>query len=290
MKLSEAMIVGIASALIAVALLRTANWTGTTELRLASQPGFDRVMKTRTLHCATSSRAGYVILDPYHNINRSIAHDIVEQMGRILELDIEWADEVPIKQAVAKLTDGSADALCSPLWPDGPRADTLDFTAPIDYMPLYAYARAEDARFDGNLSKINDADVTIAAIEGGEAKTIATEDFPKATQYSLTDVIDEPHLFLAVTTKKADIAFSDPFTADDFIKNNPSTLKQVANAPPLRVFGESFATAKGETKLRDTLNVALTQMQQSGFIRATLDKYLADRKGEFFYVGKGYEQ
>jgi ABC-type amino acid transport substrate-binding protein len=55
------------------------------------------------------------------------------------------------------------------------------------------------------------------------------------------------------------------------------------------VFGERMAVAKGEVKLRDMLNVALQQMQQSGFIRATLDKYLADHKGQFFYATKPWE-
>ena len=85
------------------------------------------------------------------------------------------------------------------------------------------------------------------------------------------------------------MAFIDPFTGDEFIKNNPGTLKRVANVGPVRVYGEHFAVAKGEVKLRDTLNVALDQMQQSGFIHAALDKYLGDHKGQFFYVMKPWE-
>jgi ABC-type amino acid transport substrate-binding protein len=149
--------------------------------------------------------------------------------------------------------------------------------------------RAGDARFDGKLDKINDTHVTISVIEGAASKDIADQDFPQAAQYAVTEEIDINHLLLGATTKKADVAFADPFTAGDFMKNNPGVLKQVASVPSMRVFGESFAVAKGEDKLRDMLNVALEQMQQSGFTRATLDKYLSDHKGEYFYVGKKWE-
>src|ERR1700678_2451857 len=95
MKLSEAILVGMASAIIAVAVLREANWAGTTELQLASQPAFDRVLKTHSLRCAYSSLAGYfVTLDPEHNITKGLVHDIVEQMGRVLNLKIVWAEEM----------------------------------------------------------------------------------------------------------------------------------------------------------------------------------------------------
>ena len=290
MKLSEALVVGMASALIAVAVLRGANFAGTTELQLASQPAFDRVMKTHTLRCAYSSLAGYFVsLDPDHNINKGLAHDIAEQMGRILNLKIVWAEEMGPAQAAGNLANGREDAMCFPLWPNGVQAASLDYTVPLDYMPVYAYARADDIRFDGDLTKINDGGITVPVIEDGAGKKIADEDFPHAAQYRLKDETDGIHLLLAVTTKNADVAFSDPFTGEDFIKNNPGTLKRVPNVGPVRVFGESFAVAKGETKLRDMLNVALTQMQQDGYIHATLDKYLGEHKGEYFYVGRKWE-
>jgi ABC-type amino acid transport substrate-binding protein len=290
MKLSEAIIVGMASALIATALLRMSNFAGTAELQLASQPAYDRVMKTRTLRCAYSNLAAYFItIDPGRNLAKGLVHDIVEEMGRILNLNIVWAEEMGPAQAASNLAAGREDAMCFPLWPSGADADRFDYTLPLDYMPVYAYVRADDTRFDGNLAKLGEEGVTIPVVENGIDKKIADEDFPKASQYRLASDTDSLHLLLAVTTKNADVVFSDPFTGDDFIRNNQNTLKQVANVPPVRVFPESFAVAKGETKLRDMLNVALAQMQNSGYIRATLDKYLSDHKGQFFYVNKGWE-
>jgi ABC-type amino acid transport substrate-binding protein len=174
-------------------------------------------------------------------------------------------------------------------WPTGPRDSLLDFTVPIDYMPIYAYVRADDTRFDGDLSKINDSNVTIATLGNKVGVVIAEEDDPLARQYEVTQDTDNIHMLLAVTTKKADVAFAAAFMGADFMKNNLGSLKQVANVGPVRVFGESFAVAKGETKLRDMMNVALVQLQNSGFTRAVLDKYYTEHKGLYFYPAKPWE-
>src|SRR5580704_16598643 len=246
MNFLKALLIGIASAIIAVLLVRVANWDGSVALRMASQPAFDRVMKTHTLHCITGNPApAYTAADAERDLRRNLARDLIEEMGRILNLQIEWVEEVAPEQVAAHLARGEEDAMCLPLWPRGFDAGTMDFTAPIDYVPVYAYARADDARFDGKLDKINDAGMTISVIEDTASKDIADQDFPHATQYAVTEEADGTHWLLAVTTKKADVAFADLFTADNFIKNNPGVLKQVAGAPPVRVFGESFAVAKG---------------------------------------------
>ncbi len=290
MKFLSTLLTGIGSAVLAVAILHFAHWYGLSQVQLVSQPAWERVTKNHTLRCAFIMRENYFsTIDPEHGIATGIAHDLAEQMGHILNLKIQWVQETLLAQATAHLADGSEDAICTPIWPDGTRAAAITYTAPLDYMPFHAYVRADDARFDGALSKINDGDITISAIKNDESKTIADEDYPQAAQYSVIDTVDLPHLLLAVTTKHADVAFADSFSGEDFIKNNPGTIKQVANVPPLRMFGESFAVAKNETKLRDMMNIALAQMQADGFTRATLDKYVGDRKGQFFYVAKPWE-
>jgi len=289
MKFLKALLIGITAAIITAALIRAANWDGTKELRMVSQPVFDRVMSSHRLRCISGYPApDYAAAEPEREIRRNISRDVVERMGHILGLEIEWVEDVAPEDIADHLAHNSEDAMCLALWPSGSEASMMEFTTPIDYWPLYTYARADDARFDSDLAKIGSKDVTIATIDGTTSKTIADEDYANIKQYAVTGDADGFHLLLAVTTKRADVAFSDPFIANEFMKNNPNVLKR-ANASPVRVFGESFAVTKGEIKLRDMLNVALDQMQQSGFIRATLDRYLAEYKGEFFYVGKKWE-
>ena len=290
MKISETLSVAFVSVALTGLIIASFSYFEAPRLLSPSQPAFERVMKSHTLRCAYSSlRPYFVALDTDRNMRRGLAHDIVEQMGRILGLKIEWVEEVGPREVPDHLASGAEDAMCFPLWPDGKNAAVLDFTEALDYMPIYAFARSDDQRFDGNLGKLNVHDAVIPIIPEGEVKNIADEDFPLASQLNIEVEPDPLHMMLAVTTKKADVGFGDPFTVGEFMRSNPGTLKYVANIQPVRVFGESFAVAKGETKLRDTLNVAIEEMQENGMIQVILDQYLGDHKGEYFYWSRPWQ-
>jgi len=287
MKFGQIFVIAIVASLLTAAVFKLVTPDVAT---VADQPAFERVMKTRTIRCAYAVWTPYISVDPNTKRLSGITYDIFQQAGRILGLKIEWAEEVPFSQVADSLNNGRNDVMCQTMWPSGNRAGSFDFTMAIVYTGAYAYVRADDARFDGDLAKINDPSMTVAVIDNDFTQAIPNEDFPKARQYSLAMDGDGAQLLLAVTTKKADVAFVDPFFAAEFMSNNPGTLKAVAGVPVVRVFGSSYAVAKGETKLRDMLNVAMQQMNQSGFIRATLDKYLGEHKGMYFYPAKPYEQ
>lgn len=252
------------------------------------QPAFERVSSSRTLRCAYAVWAPFFMVDPNTGAKSGIAYDIVEQMGKILGLEVVWTEEVPYSQVADNLKGGRNDAMCMTLWPSGNRALALDFTSAVDYIGAYAFVREGDGRFDGNLAAINRPGVTIAMMDGDYTQAIADEDFGQSGRYNLSMDADGAQLFLAVASGKADVVFADPFLGYEFAKANPGKVRRVKNVPPARVFGDVFAVAKGETRLRDSMNAALAMMNQNGFIRATLDRYLGEYKGEYFYPALPY--
>ncbi|MDE2030368.1 MAG: transporter substrate-binding domain-containing protein [Alphaproteobacteria bacterium] len=254
-----------------------------------AQPAFARVERTRTVRCAYAIWAPYIMEDPNTKKLSGFAYDFMEQIGKILGVKIKWTQEIPWSQIGDDLKSGRDDMFCQTVWPSGNRAFSLDFTKAVDYIGAYAFVRADDKRFDGDLAKINNPNVTIADIDGDYTQDIASKNFPEAKQYSLPGDSDGAALLMAVTSHKADVVFVDPFLARDFLKHNPGTLKRVAGVPAVQIFGDEFAVAKGETKLRDTVNAAIELMNQSGFIRRELDKYLGAYKGQYAYPAKPYE-
>ncbi|MDX2028330.1 MAG: transporter substrate-binding domain-containing protein [Alphaproteobacteria bacterium] len=290
MKSGQTILAAALTTLIVFGGLKLAGIGGAGTTLVSDQPAFDRVTKTRTIRCAYATWAPYITVDPNTKKLSGFAYDIFEQVGKILNMKVEWTEEIPWSQVADNLKTGRNDVMCNTVWPSGNRALPLDFTMAIDYIPAYAFVRADDTRFDGNLTAINDPGVTVAVIDGDFSQAIPSEDYPSAKQLSLSMDSDGAQLLLAVTTKKADVTFVDPFMAFEFAKHNPGTIKQVANAQAVRVFGDSYAVDKGETKLRDTINLALEQLNQSGFIRQTLDKYLGEHKGMYFYPAQPYEK
>jgi ABC-type amino acid transport substrate-binding protein len=253
-----------------------------------NQPAFARVMKTRTLRCAYFTWQPFFMKDPSTASYSGINYDEITQIARILKLKLVVTEEIPLSQLGQHLQSGRSDTLCPTVWPSGSLAGTLDFTDATDFLGAYAMVRADDKRFDGDLSKLNDPNVTIAVIEAGYPEDIANEEFPKAKQYALGMDSDGSQLLLSVATGKADVTFVDPFLMQAFDKANPGKVRRVANVPPARVFGDSFVVAKGETKLRDMLNMAIRQMNQSGFFDRVLDKYLKNVGGDYYYPAKPY--
>jgi ABC-type amino acid transport substrate-binding protein len=256
----------------------------------SDQPAYERVMKTRTLRCAYFVWNPFFIKDPTTGAYSGINYDEVVQVAKILNLKLEITEEVPTSQYIDHLKSGRSDTFCVPIWPSGSLAGGLDFSMPVDYLGVYAMVRADDHRFDGDLGKLNSADVTVATQEAGYSQDIARETFPKAKQYAVSQDTDGSQLLLAVGSHKADVAFVDTFLMHAFSKSNPGMVKPLAGVKPVRILGDSFAVAKGETKLRDMLNVALTQMNQSGFFHDVLDKWLGEYKGEYYYPAQPYEK
>lgn len=290
MKLTQAILIAIISAIVTLAGLRLFSHTDLAAEVLTAEPAFERVMKTHTIRCAYNKGRPYPVIEASSASETGIAYDVIEEMGRILGLTIEWQEEVPPSKMTGTLVSGESDVMCTPLWPSGNRSGALDFTVPIDFIGAYAYERVDETRFDGDLKKIDDPNVTVAVIEGDYSQAIANEDYASAKQLTLPPDSGGTQLLLAVANKKADIAFADPFLALEFSKSDPGKIKPVPYVGAVHMYGDVFAVAKGETKLRDMLNLALRQMNQNGFIRTTLDKYLGDYKGQYFYPAKPWEQ
>lgn len=249
---------------------------------------YERVMETGTIRCA------YVVVPPEFNKDPNtgefsgIGYEVMERVGDILELDVKWTEEVGAASVAQGLKTGRYDAVCYPIWNRGKLAREAAFTRPFMYSAVGIYVRADDDRFSGDRSKINDKDVTIAAIDGGGNKEIAQQHFPKAQILSMPDTTNVAQMLRNVATGKADVTFTYPANFKDYQQNNPGQLKAIHKDRPVRVFGNTFMVPKGEDKLRNMLNTAIHQALVSGEINRIIDKY-EDHEGEYYRIDMPYK-
>jgi ABC-type amino acid transport substrate-binding protein len=282
-----ALLTGLLGGLLGTWLLSSQSSSNTSPKK---ETAFERVLRTKTLRCAYFTWQPYFMKDPTTGEYSGLNYEEIAQAAKILGLKLEITEEVPFSEFATNLANGRNDTICGTLWPSGSRAKVFDFTVATDYLGAYAVVREGDTRFDGNLDKLNSPDYTLAAMEGDYSQDIVNEDFPKAKQYSNPQDTDGTQLLMALLTKKADAVFLDAFLIHEFEKKNPGKIRKVGGVEPVRIFGDSFVVAKGETGLRDMLNAAINQMNQSGFLRQTLDKYLGEYKGEYYYPAQPYEK
>ena len=76
-----------------------------------NETAFDRILRTGTLRCGYTSAPPYLTIDPNTRALSGIQYDIVNEMGRRMDVKIEWAVEAGFSTAVADLQAGKYDKL-----------------------------------------------------------------------------------------------------------------------------------------------------------------------------------
>ncbi len=252
------------------------------------ETAFERVMRTRTIRCAYAMWPPFAMSDPNTGAKSGINHEVMEAIGKVANLKIEWLEEVGFGSFPEQLRTGKEDVFCSGAWMSVPRGQRVEYTAPIEYSVLYAYVREGDARFDGKPESLNDEHYTMALVDGSTNKAVTDAVFSKVKQYALPGNSDDSQAMLAVAMGKSDAVVFDDFLIGDFNAHNPSAkLRRVAGMAPLRTFGAAYGVAKGEWELRDLLNVALSELQLNGTVERIIKKY-ETTPGSVVRVAKPY--
>lgn len=237
-------------------------------------------------------RVGYVVYppgmikDPNTGELSGIFHDALEEVGGNLGLKINWVEEVGWGTMIEGIKTGRYDMIGSAVWPTATRAENVDFTVPLNYGVEGVYVRSDDNRFD-DLKSINDSSITLATIDGEISSFIAKETFPQAKTTSLPQDSQISQVLLNVITRKADVAFVEPAVAEEFLANNPNTIKNIARANPIRAYGNTWVVPKNEEGFKNMLNVAIEELQNNGRMDELTEKY-SKYPGSFYPVAKPY--
>ncbi len=238
-----------------------------------SESAMDRVVRTGKIRCSYLIYSSYFQKDPNTGKLSGIFHDVMEEIGKNSGLRVEWVEEVGYTNIFPGLENNRCDVFAGGLWPNASRAKAATFTVPIFYSAITTWGRPKENRFNRDLNSINAPAVRIATIDGAMEDIIAKIDFPKAQRISLPELSSFSQNLLNVATNKADVTFAEPMVVSEFLTTNPGTLKQIAPEKPVRVFGNSLAVKRGETGLKDFLDVSLQEILGNGHVDNILSKY-----------------
>lgn len=234
----------------------------------------DSVLKSGTV------RIGYVVYPPFliKDANSGqlsgVSYDLIEQAAKNLNLKTNWAEEVGWGSMIEGLRTKRYDIIGTFIWPNSARSREASFSKPLFYSVVYPYAKSSDTRFDNNLSGLNSPSVTLATIDGEMTSFIAKADYPQAKTYSLPQLSSVSEALVGVTSGKADVTFVEPAIANDYLANNPGSIRKVGNTS-VRTFANVLAVARGENDLLGMFNTALEELQFDGSVKRAVAKYNA---------------
>ncbi len=240
---------------------------------------FERVMRTHTIRC------GYAVWNPvlYKDVEtdkvRGIAHDVMEALGKKLDLRIEWAEETGWSTLVEGLATGRYDMICNALGVVPPRAKAIDFSAPLFYVPSYIVVRADEKRLAHN-DDMNDPAYSFSVLEGEASSFLIPKKFPKAQEKQLPQNTDFALVFQDVETRKADATIVSRSDFVEYEKTNPGKLR-ILDMHPVDVYAAAFGLPQGDVAMKTMINTALTALFIDGTIGEAVRAYAAS-PDEFF--------
>jgi polar amino acid transport system substrate-binding protein len=233
---------------------------------------YSRVIESGKIRCGYIPYEPGLIKDPNTGKFSGIMYETMEEIANNLKLKVEWTEEVGWGTMIEGLDRDRYDAICSPVWANTTRGKIADFSEPLFYSGIGAYiAQANDKIVD--LNNLNSPTIKIATIDGEMSDIIASSQFPQAQKISLPQNSDVSQVMLDVQNAKADITFVEPFIAEQYLKNNPNSVRNVIPSNPIRTFGNCFMFKKGQPEFKRMLDVAIAEVLNKGFVEKSIAKY-----------------
>jgi len=234
---------------------------------------YQRALESKEIRVGFISYPPSFIKDPRTGAFSGIFHEVLQKIAEKLELKVNYVEELGWGTMIEAVKSERVDLVCTGVWPTTERGKFVDFTKPIYFSAIRAYTGANNNRFDGNPVAINASDVRISALDGEMTSIIARLDFPVAKEISLPQTSDISQVLLEVSSGKADVTFVEPAVASEFIRNNPNKIKEVKDIRPVRVFPNVMIVGKGQVELLSTINTAIDELINNGFVDKVIDKY-----------------
>lgn len=229
------------------------------------ETAFQRVIRTNTIRCGYYTWPGMIEKDVTSGKMKGFLAEGMPALGTALGLKIEWTEEVGSDQMMDGLATGRYDVICSPIIELPNRAKSGLMTHPIYYWPTYAYVRANDKRFDSNRASLNHKNVRFAAMDGEFSEVFARQAFPQASVVPVPALAGMAQVYMTMTTNRADVVLSEPFTAEGYMANNPGKIRQIPGEP-IYVGPLVFAVGPKEWQLQQFLDVGIRGLLDQGII------------------------
>lgn len=256
------------------------------------ETSYERVIRTQTLRC------GYGTWVPgvYKNLNtgkmEGLFVDLIEEMGKLSNLKIEWATETDWGQIAEAINSRKIDAFCAGMANDAARGKRLAYTNSLSYWTFNALVRADDNRFTGDtatVADLNKSDYSSAYSEGDVLETIIKNEFPNVKGVALPPLGTPADNALDVITRKTDFVIFPKVIYLSFEKENPGKLRYLKIEPPLRAYGNVIATDMDDLRLQQLLNSSVNELVNSGKYIQIMEKYDKQYPGAFLKIKAGYD-
>jgi len=244
---------------------------------------YSRVMRAGTIRCGYLVWPPYIAKDPNTGAMSGMTYDLVEQLGKTLNLKIEWTVEYALGQQVETLKSSKVDILVH----DGPWTRSampyLGYSKAQFYAPVYLYTAGSRAKeFAGQpADTLNRPDFSFSAMDGDLSLDLKNFLFPQAQMFTISSASDPSVMMENVISGKADALILDPLSAKDFNGKREEKLVTLNPEKPLAVYPVVISVLPEETALLGLLDRGIGFMHNTGLTEHILRTYDQDLETTF---------
>ncbi len=280
-------ILGVVILTVVVSLI-TIKLSGSSPVSLAGSSVYDRVISSGTIRACYVVYPPASIKDPNTGKLSGVFVQTLDKAAENMGLKVDWNTEVGWGDMIEALNSSKCDIIGSPSWSNSTRGKSAEFSEPVYYSAINAYVRASDNRFNSDVTVANNANYKLATIDGETSQLIASRQFPNAKTLQLPQLTDVSQMLLNVVDGKVDMAFLEPTVANAYIKNNPGKVKNVSVVKPVVIYGNVMMIKKGEFTFKSTIDNALIELLNNGYVDGVINGFEKDYPGGFYRAAPPY--
>jgi ABC-type amino acid transport substrate-binding protein len=237
---------------------------------------YDRVLRTGTIRCGYTSWDPLFFIDPKTNEKKGIFHDMMEEVGKRLDLKIVWQEEIGWGTITESVKTGRVDMACAGYWLNPARIKNVMSSAPQIYSPLNVWVRQDDNRHFNSPDDLNSDQLTVASIDGSAERQLVDRRFPKAKVLSLPELDTNSDEIESLTTRKADFLVVDASSMAAYTAKNPGKIKPLFPDQPLNVFPNVMLLPPDDMRFKDVIDNTLRNIEYDGTLDSILKTYDAE--------------
>lgn len=235
---------------------------------------YDRIVDKGVLRCGYYVWPPFLSKDPNTGKLSGISYNIVETMGDILGLKIEWVAEVGGSDYIEGLQSNRFDAMCVSTWPHPTRFKQSLATTPLFYTSVYPVVRNDDTRLDKDYSLLSKGSLKLGVIEGDDTEASVQKFYPTSPRETLPNSSDYTQLIVALLSKRSDVIFLDKSVISDFIKNNGPKIKIPKKGDSVFLYPEYLFVKRGDVQTKMMFDTAIQLMKDRGQLDNFLKQYV----------------
>jgi len=69
------------------------------------------------------------------------------------------------------------------------------------------------------------------------------------------------------------VVFTEPYFAHEYLKNNPGTIKNIAETNPIRFYDNCYMIKQNKSQLQHALDVTIKELINRGYVDKVREKY-----------------